>query len=256
MEKINLWGETTGEKLIALEEAINKIVENQVVFVPCGEWSSDASYERYSLVTYQNKTYVSIYNGNQSGHIPTDTEFWALFIDPPKGDKGETGQNGVNGISPTVSVGTVSTLPAGSQATVQNSGTSQNVILNFGIPKGDKGEDAPSKYIHFIHLMSVDGQQYINFSLILDKSEPATNVNAVEILMNYYSNISNTPIPVFGIIKISQDQKIVTVAHSRDGYFTLSGYSLTNGNVTGIGNFLDLCQTFDTTDKVYPLGGS
>lgn len=45
----------------------------------------------------------------------------------------------------TVSVGTTTTLPSGSSATVTNSGTNTDPILNFGIPKGDKGEkgDAP-----------------------------------------------------------------------------------------------------------------
>ena len=40
----------------------------------------------------------------------------------------------------TVTVGTTSTLPAGSSASVSNTGTSTDVILNFGIPKGDKGD--------------------------------------------------------------------------------------------------------------------
>ena len=39
----------------------------------------------------------------------------------------------------TVSVGTTSTLPAGSSATVTNSGTGTDPVLNFGIPKGDTG---------------------------------------------------------------------------------------------------------------------
>lgn len=40
----------------------------------------------------------------------------------------------------TVTVGTTTTLPAGSSATVTNSGTPTDPILNFGIPKGDKGD--------------------------------------------------------------------------------------------------------------------
>ena len=52
-----------------------------------------------------------------------------------KGAKGDTGNPA------TVAVGTVSTLPAGSSATVTNSGTTSNAVFNFGIPKGDTGED-------------------------------------------------------------------------------------------------------------------
>ena len=39
----------------------------------------------------------------------------------------------------TITIGTTSTLPAGSSATVTNSGTPTDPIFNFGIPKGDTG---------------------------------------------------------------------------------------------------------------------
>lgn len=52
------------------------------------------------------------------------------------------GQTGAAGQAATVTVGTTTTLPAGSAATVTNSGTSTNAILNFGIPKGQDGTGA------------------------------------------------------------------------------------------------------------------
>ena len=52
------------------------------------------------------------------------------------GPKGETGQNAVN---PNFSIGTVTTLNAGSQATVSLTGTYPNLKLNFGIPRGADG---------------------------------------------------------------------------------------------------------------------
>lgn len=42
--------------------------------------------------------------------------------------------------SATVNVGTTTTLPAGSNATVTNVGTSTNAVLNFGIPQGIQGQ--------------------------------------------------------------------------------------------------------------------
>ena len=39
----------------------------------------------------------------------------------------------------TITIGTTTTLPAGSSATVTNSGTATDPIFNFGIPKGDTG---------------------------------------------------------------------------------------------------------------------
>lgn len=39
-----------------------------------------------------------------------------------------------------ISVGSVTTLEAGSDATVTNIGDANNAVFNFGIPKGDKGD--------------------------------------------------------------------------------------------------------------------
>ena len=63
----------------------------------------------------------------------------------PKGDTGGTGPQGPKGdtgdpgAAATVRVGTVSTLPAGSVATVTNRGTTSAAILDFGIPQGAQG---------------------------------------------------------------------------------------------------------------------
>lgn len=60
-------------------------------------------------------------------------------IQGPQGEKGETGSAGVDGKSATITIGTVTTLDAGSSATVENVGTSTDAIFNFGIPKGADG---------------------------------------------------------------------------------------------------------------------
>lgn len=60
-----------------------------------------------------------------------------------KGDTGPRGPQGEKGTNATVYVGTTSTLNPGSQATVYNSGTDSNAVLNFGIPKGEKGDTGP-----------------------------------------------------------------------------------------------------------------
>ena len=52
----------------------------------------------------------------------------------PQGEQGEQGEAGK------VSVGEVNTLPAGSAATVQNTGTEENAVLAFGIPRGADGD--------------------------------------------------------------------------------------------------------------------
>ena len=70
--------------------------------------------------------------------------------DGAKGDKGDTGDTGLKGDtgeagkSATIAVGSVSTGAVGANASVTNSGTSNDAILNFVIPKGSDGEDGAS----------------------------------------------------------------------------------------------------------------
>ena len=61
----------------------------------------------------------------------------------PKGDTGDTGPQGPAGAAATVQVGTVSTGQPGTQASVNNSGTTKDAILNFTIPRGDTGPQGP-----------------------------------------------------------------------------------------------------------------
>ena len=61
-----------------------------------------------------------------------------------KGDTGETGPagpQGTAGTAATIAVGSVTTLAAGANATVTNSGTANAAVFNFGIPKGADGSD-------------------------------------------------------------------------------------------------------------------
>ena len=61
-----------------------------------------------------------------------------------KGDTGEDGQTGPAGEAATVEVGTVTTGPAGTGARVVNVGTETAAVLNFTIPKGEKGDPGTS----------------------------------------------------------------------------------------------------------------
>ena len=60
--------------------------------------------------------------------------------DGKDGKNGADGQDGADGQAATIAVGTVSTLTPGSNATVQNAGTSSAAVFNFGIPQGAKGD--------------------------------------------------------------------------------------------------------------------
>lgn len=59
----------------------------------------------------------------------------------PMGPTGPQGNTGANGTAATIQVGNVTTLEPGENATVTNVGTENNAIFNFGIPKGEPGQD-------------------------------------------------------------------------------------------------------------------
>ncbi len=62
----------------------------------------------------------------------------------PQGEKGETGATGPQGnpgATPTIAVGTVTTLDPGQDATAEITGKTPNLVLNMGIPQGQPGKD-------------------------------------------------------------------------------------------------------------------
>ena len=56
------------------------------------------------------------------------------------GEQGPQGPAGADGQTPNLTIGTVTTLAAGTNATAQITGTTPNLTLNLGIPKGEKGD--------------------------------------------------------------------------------------------------------------------
>lgn len=69
-----------------------------------------------------------------------------LSLGIPRGDQGEKGDTGDTGATPDFTIGTVSTLPAGSSATASIIGTAEDPVLNLGIPKGDTGEVTQAEF--------------------------------------------------------------------------------------------------------------
>ena len=57
------------------------------------------------------------------------------------GAQGTPGQNGEDGQTPTISVGSVTTLDPGQDATAEITGQTPNLTLNLGIPEGQPGQD-------------------------------------------------------------------------------------------------------------------
>lgn len=72
-----------------------------------------------------------------NGYTGTEAE----WVESLKGDTGETGAQGKAGQAATIAIGTVTTGEAGTEAKVENVGTDNAAVVNFTIPKGERGED-------------------------------------------------------------------------------------------------------------------
>ena len=83
------------------------------------------TFEHYTCIAVSSTTSTWQYEGTSKGAT---------------GNPGKDGTDGTDGKAATVSVGQVTTLPAGSQATVTNSGDENAAVLNFGIPIGNTGQ--------------------------------------------------------------------------------------------------------------------
>lgn len=74
---------------------------------------------------------------------PDTAKIFTFHFSGLKGQDGADGADGApgeDGAAATIQIGTVTTLEPGEQATVENVGTENAAILNFGIPKGEQGE--------------------------------------------------------------------------------------------------------------------
>ena len=58
----------------------------------------------------------------------------------PQGLQGPPGEAGADGKTPNLTIGSVTTLDAGQNATASMGGTAESPVLNLGIPRGAKGE--------------------------------------------------------------------------------------------------------------------
>jgi hypothetical protein len=72
--------------------------------------------------------------GNSTINIPKGEQ-------GPSGADGATGPAGADGADATIAVGTTTTGAPGSSVIITNSGTANNAVFDFTIPRGDTGAD-------------------------------------------------------------------------------------------------------------------
>lgn len=119
----------------AYMDTTKDLSENVNVFVPSVD--ADGTLTWTNKAGLANPTAVNIKGAKGEKGDPG-----AQGIQGVKGDKGDTGEQGLQGIAgtaATIRIGSVYTGEPGTNASVTNSGTSTNAILNFTIPRGNPG---------------------------------------------------------------------------------------------------------------------
>jgi hypothetical protein len=98
-----------------------------------GAWAAGVGYMVHDAVVFGGTTYLALATslGSEPDVSPVA---WAVLA-----QAGSAGATGPAGAAATVSVGTVTTGAAGTQASVTNSGTASAAVLNFTIPQGAPG---------------------------------------------------------------------------------------------------------------------
>ena len=110
----------------------NKSVIDKFSVSDSGTLLFDGSEIKGSSTTTGNDGKSAYEIAVDNGFIGTEAE----WLESLKGDKGEPGADGV---TPNLTIGTVETLPSGSDATASITGSAGSPVLNLGIPKGADG---------------------------------------------------------------------------------------------------------------------
>jgi hypothetical protein len=98
-----------------------------------GGWNAGIGYQANDAASFSGSTYLAL--AASSGMEPDlYPSAWAVLA-----ARGSAGPTGPSGAAAAVSIGTVTTGAAGSQAAVTNSGTPTAAVLNFTIPQGAAG---------------------------------------------------------------------------------------------------------------------
>lgn len=111
-----------------------------------------------------------------------------IGLQGPKGDIGPTGPKGENGPT-TIEIGVTETVSSNEEAIVTNTGTNKDVILNFKIPKGEKGETGEKGEKGDIGPRGLPGEIGISEVITIDGTETVEPDELAEVQDDFDRNI-------------------------------------------------------------------
>jgi hypothetical protein len=208
------------------------------------------------VATVQNDTRTTSQKAATPGLIG-DMGGYLIIYDGGSSEGGvgwvSTRWRGSDGLSPTFIIGTVTTLSAGASATVTISGTHPNYILNFGIPRGDKGDPGDDAE----NLFTTQVKLWFGTSGVNKIPSPASSNPTIDRGKLYFFDSSNTG---FGATKIWDASPAYSVEGLDEAIIQgkAVGYGAQNGvnQLVKLSLFASLGGSFSTaiTDGKIQLG--
>lgn len=159
-----------------------------------------------------------------------------------KGDKGDAGAKGDTGAAASIKIGTVTTGAAGSNASVTNSGTASNVVLDFTLPRGEDGADGGIVVDTALSATSTNPVQNKVIKAALDtkvnKTDKIYEANLEwggRNIVDGYSPIDAAMVPFLGANRFAfAHAEGITVEYSTDAGKTWLDYGLSNNEKIGL----------------------
>lgn len=142
------------------------------------------------------------------------------------GQNGSDGRDGIDGEAATIQIGTITTLPAGSDATVVNVGTDTEAIFNFGIPEGEKGDPGTAGGVTSVNTKV--GDVSLTTNDIPDSTDKRYTTEAEKTKLSNTSG-TNTGDETATTIK----NKLGTSSATTDGYLTKEDWNTFNNKGSG-----------------------
>lgn len=161
-----------------MQEIIIEQVINEITIEATGPAGRDGNNGLNGKSAYQEAL--------DSGFVGTVQE-WLDFLQGIQGEQGIQGIKGDDGSAATITIGTTTTLNAGQQATVQNVGTTQAAILNFGIPKGADGSGGGTSLFNIDANKNVIGSDKYSSSGARNVILTSSNFNNINV--SGYANV-------------------------------------------------------------------
>lgn len=171
----------------------------------------------------------------------------------PQGNTGATGSQGPQGEAATITVGTVSTTAYGNTASVTNSGTEQDAVLDFVIPQGKPGEQTTR--MGALTLDTITAQS-ADFPIPAVGETGSTVFGKIIKFFNSTISALNSKLNISDVVNNLTSTSTTQPLSAAQGKALNDALGTTNSNVSGVSNRVTPLESKSQQSTVVGPGGS